>query len=488
VYEEMFWMAQDLVEKNKNVILDATFFKREWRDNALEIGRKRNKKVFFIEVICPEEKVKDRIEERYRNKKDFSDADYSVYKIIQSKFDPIRREHFVIDTEKAEEWKKKTLDAANKMRIIEKQEKIIDALKERYKMKLLQTHISWVLLDGCHAFKVKKPVRFSFVDYSSLKKRKRFCEKENEINTLLSPDLYLGVMPIKSEDGSISLDQKGKTVEYAVKMVELPQSSRMDNLIRAGKAEQIHIKKIACLLAEFHRKTKPAPKKYGSTKVIRENFSSAFETKSTVEEYLQYGKKLDAIKNKVDGFIRRNRILFAKRTEEKRIRRCHGDVRTKNIFIHNNNIYIFDAVEFSKKIANCDVCAEIAFLAMELNVYNKKKWADILVKKYIDFSGDKDIIHFIDFYLCYRTVVESLVETYTLDDPEIEDSKKGKPRKPVRGIWIWPYHSLRISTDEKTPNLLSKENKSCKNLLRSLLGEWSGQKKWRNLSWMRHPV
>jgi aminoglycoside phosphotransferase family enzyme/predicted kinase len=433
VYEEMFRTAQDLLAENENVILDATFFRKEWRDKASEIGRRRNKCVFFIEIRCPEEIVKKRMNKRDENKKDYSDADYRVYKIIQSKFEPMKREHFVIDTGKNEEWKKESLDVANKMRIIEKQDKIIDVLKENYKMELLQTHISWVLLDGHHAFKIKKPVRFSFVDYSSLRKRKHFCEKENEINARLSPELYLGVVPIHiHKNGSVTLNKKGKTVEYAVKMVELPQAARMDNLIKEQKAKQVHIERIAKILAVFHQRAKAAPKKYGSTKIIRENFSPIFKTKPVVEEYLQYGREMENIEAKVDSFIKKNKEMFAKRLRDNRIKRCHGDVRTKNIFIHKNKIFIFDSIEFSEKIASCDVAAEVAFLAMDLNVYDRKKWADILVEKYIDFSGDEDLIRLIDFYMCYRALVESLVETYTINDPEIGERKTSRAKKACK--------------------------------------------------------
>lgn len=429
VYEEMLRQAGHLSAKNERVILDATFFKKELRDKAAKIGRERNKHVFFIEIVCPEEEVKSRIS---KNKREYSDADYRVYKIIQSKFEPVEKEHFMIDTGKGEKWKKEALDVANKMRIIEKQDKIIDVLKDEHKMDLLHTHISWVLLDGRHAFKIKKPVHFSFVDYRSLKKRKFFCQKENEINAMLSPRLYLGVVPIKSEDGSVAFNRKGKIVEYAVKMVELPQSARMDNLIKEERVEKDHIERIAKILEGFHRKTKVAPKKYSSTRIIRENFFPVFETKPVVEKYLHYGEKLETIKAEVDGFMKKNEDLFRQRFSDKRIKRCHGDVRTKNIFIHENKIYIFDSIEFSEKIASCDVAAEIAFLAMDLHIYDKKKWADVLVRKYIQFSGDEDIHRLIDFYMCYRALVEALVETYTIDDPEIGENKKRKAKKACK--------------------------------------------------------
>ena len=432
VYQEMFRMAEDLLKTQRVAILDGTFFRKEWRDKASDIAKKSNARIFFVEAVCPEDVLKRRIEKRYRDDTDYSEANYHVYKIIQKKFEPIEREHYVIDTGKEEAWRKKSLDVANKMRIVEKQEKVIDGLKTKYKMRLLQTHISWVLLDGIHAFKIKKPVRFSFVDYSSLKKRKRFCERENEINSLLSPDLYLGVVPIRMEDGSIALDNKGKTVEYGVKMVELPQSSRMDNLIKRGYVSRGHIGRIARILADFHDKTVQAPKKYGSIEIIRENFEPIFETIPLIEKYFEYGEKLEMIRQRVDDFIKKNKRLLVRRMEGKKIKKCHGDVRTKNIFIHGENIFIFDAIEFSKKIACCDTAAEIAFLAMDLSFFDKDKLAKALVEDYIEFSGDKTIIQLIDFYRCYRALVESLVETYTMEDPEVEGEKKKKSEKACK--------------------------------------------------------
>lgn len=397
------------------------------------IGRNGEAYVFFVEIICPEEIVKRRISKRYEDRKDFSEADYGGYKMIRRHFEPIEEEHFVIDTGKERiEWQREMLHVANKIRIVEKQENIIDKLKKRYGMKLIQTHISWVLLDGSHAYKIKKPVRFSFVDYSSLKKRKRFCKRENDINSLLSPELYLGVIAIKSRAGRVSLNQQGEILEYAVEMVELPQGARMDNLIESGKAKREHIERIAKILEEFHRRTKAAAQKYGTASMIAENFRPVFETGPTVEEYLRYGKKLTAIKARVEDFIQKKKELFEKRCLERRIRRCHGDVRTKNIFIHKNRIFIFDAVEFSEKIASCDVAAEVAFLAMDLIFYGQKKWADILVGKYIEFSGDKDILRLIDFYICYRALVESMVEIYTTDDPEVGKDKKAKAKEACK--------------------------------------------------------
>jgi aminoglycoside phosphotransferase family enzyme/predicted kinase len=424
VYEEMFRIARDLLDKEEDVVLDGTFFRKEWRDRAFDTAKKDNTCIFFIETVCAEDLVKRRIESRYKSGEDYSEADYRVYKIIESKFEPMEREHFEIDTSRRREWSRKVLDLANRMRVTEQQEKVIDGLRNRYNMCLLQTHISWVLLDGRYAFKVKKPVRFDFVDYSTLKRRKRFCVKEKKVNAVLASDLYLGVVPVKKSGESLTLDRKGKIVEYAVKMVELPQKARMDNLIRAGEVRRWHIEKIAAILADFHQKTDVAFKKYGSTETIRDNFSPCFETGGIVEKTFHYGQTLKTIKEKVDGFINENEDLFARRIQEERIKKCHGDARTKNIFIYKNKITIFDAVEFSSKISSCDVSAEIAYLAMDLKYYGKKKWAEVFIEKYIELSKDHEIRELIDFYVCYRALVEAMVETYTMEDPEIEEGKK----------------------------------------------------------------
>jgi aminoglycoside phosphotransferase family enzyme/predicted kinase len=429
VYDEMFRIAQDLLERGKSVVLDGTFFQKELRDKAYRLGKKKKECVFLIQTVCPEKIVKKRIEKRYKSQKDYSEANYRVYKIIKSKFEPLRREHFLLETENKNRWMKKTLVLANKMRIIEKQEKIINRLKKKGKMRLIQTHISWVLLDDKYAYKIKKPVHFSFVNYSSLERRKHFCEEENRINSQFSPELYLGVVVIRKSEDSLSFDGRGRVVEYALKMVQLPQRERMDHLLRKGKISHKHIVDIAKIINDFHSKAEEAPQQYGMPETIRDNFRPAFKAKNIIEKHLHSGKKMDAIQSHVEAFLKKKDSLFKKRTEEKRVKHCHGDLRTKNIFIHKDEIYIFDAIEFSERIASCDVAAEIAFLAMDLRFHEKGSLADVFVRKYIKLSKDREIEKLIDFYQCYRALVETMVKTYLIVDPEIPEKKKEAAKK-----------------------------------------------------------
>ena len=426
IYEKMFRTANDLLSEKEIIILDGTFFKIELRERAFQLGIDHDMCVFILETLCDEDVVKDRIEKRFQADEDASEADFKVYKIIQSQFEPIQKPHFRLRTENEDRWKTKIVDFANKMRTIEKQEKLINRLQTEKRERLIQTHISWVLLDGNYAYKIKKPVHFSFVDYSTLEKRKYFCERENKINSKLCPDLYLGTVTISKKDEKINLGKNGKILDYAVKMRELPQDRRMDHLIHKDGVQYDHMRKLAEILVDFHVKTGPASNKFGSIRVIKENFAPSFKAKEIMEKFFSASDKVDKIKDEVYKFLEKNKDLFKRRVFEERIRNCHGDVRTKNIFIHEENIYLFDAIEFNAKISSCDVAAEIAFLTMDLEFHGRKDLGQVFLQKYIEFTNDLEIDKIIDFYQCYRAMVEALVQSYLLADVEVSRKRKKK--------------------------------------------------------------
>lgn len=424
IYEHMFRIAGDLLSDKDNIILDGTFYKKEFRERSFQLGSDHDRCVFILETICDEDVVKQRIEKRYQKNIDASEADYKVYKIIQSQFEPIQKPDFRLNTEDEKQWRKKIIDISNKMRLIEKQEKVINRLRTEKKGRVIQTHISWVLLDGSFAYKIKKPVRFSFVDYSSLEKRKYFCERENKINSMLCPDLYLGTVSIRKKGKKIYIGKDGEILDYAVKMRELPQDHRMDHLIQKDGVQYDQIRKLAEILVNFHARTGQASNKFGSIKVIKENFSPSFKAKEIMDKFFSASEKVDKIKDKVYKFLEKNEDLFKRRVFEGRIRNCHGDVRAKNIFIHEGHIYLFDAIEFSPKISSCDVAAEIAFLAMDLDFYGRRDLGQVFLQKYVEATNDLEIDKILDFYQCYRAMVEALVQSFLLADVEVSRRRK----------------------------------------------------------------
>ncbi len=143
----------------------------------------------------------------------------------------------------------------------------------------LQTHISWVFLAGPFAYKVKKPVNFEFLDYSTLERRRFYCEEEVRLNRRLAPDVYLGVVPIALAGGQARVEGKGRAVEYAVKMMRLSAERMLDSLLRAGKAGEADVRRLAHIIADFHARaeTGAAVERFGSPEAIMGNWRQNFE-------------------------------------------------------------------------------------------------------------------------------------------------------------------------------------------------------------------
>lgn len=282
------------------------------------------------------------------------------------------------------------------------------------KVKCIQTHISWVFLTGKYVYKVKKPVDFSFLDFSTLKKRKFYCQKELELNRRLSPEIYLKVLPITKMDEEMKVGGKGKIVDWALKMRQLPQKKIMQNLLKRDGVTKKTLKKLAKIIAKFHQKAEEN-KKYGSSQIIKFNWIENFkQTKEFIGKIISKND-FNYIEKKILDFIEDNRISFQKRVKENKIRWCHGDFHSGNIFI-TDKIYIFDCIEFNKRFACQDVVSDVAFLAMDLEFHKKKCASDIFLKNYLKYTGDFEMLNLLDFYKCYRAFVRGKVVSFrTLD-------------------------------------------------------------------------
>ncbi len=431
VYAALMQEGEKRLEQDKIIILDGTFFKQDMRRRAEELARIRDELFFLIEVTCPENVVKKRIENRCQAGTDASEADYKVYKIMQKQFEDIAEPDFIIDTAHEEKWKQTVQDIANNIRIKKGHQSIIEPLLGG-KHRLFQTHMSWVILDGTFAWKIKKPVKYSFVDYSTLERRKRFCHREQQLNSMISPDIYLGVEAVKQKNGQTEFGGEGETLEYAVKMKELPQENRMDHRLEKDEVTDNHLREIARILYDFHNRSHKAEEIYGKIETIRDNFNPIFALRDLIQDQLDAGGRLERIQQEVDGFLNKNQTLFGKRNREGHVRHGHGDARSKNIFITDEHIYLFDAVEFSEKIASCDVAADLAYLAMDLHFFGHKKAAGILVDHYVSLSEDKEMLRLIDFYQCYRAMVQVLVQAYLLQDEDVKLEQKQEARELCR--------------------------------------------------------
>jgi aminoglycoside phosphotransferase family enzyme len=293
------------------------------------------------------------------------------------------------------------------------------------KVELRQTQMSYIFMAGDYVYKIKKPVNFGFLDYTTLDNRRFYCHKEIELNRRLCPDAYLDVVPITVNNGRVGMGGHGETIEYAVKMRYLPQEAMMDNLLAANRLTSEMVASVAAIVAEFHQKaaTNAEISTFGSIDSITRNAQENF---TQTEKYIHNIISPDTyqrLKVNTEGFIEANTPLFHKRVADGRIRDCHGDLHAAHICFHNG-ICIYDCIEFNDRFRYCDVASEIAFLAMDLDHYGRADLSNIFVTAYVKKSGDGELEQLLDFYKCYRAYVRGKVGCFQYDDPYITTEEK----------------------------------------------------------------
>jgi len=313
------------------------------------------------------------------------------------------------------------------------QDMIIEALKrpaaydeEVSLIRLLQTHISYVFLTGRYAYKVKKPVNFGFLDFTTLEKRKFYCEEELRLNRRLCGEMYIDVLPITLSGGSVKINGSGEIVEYTVKMKELPQEALMSELLKRNKVGMNTMDKIAKILSSFHKRAETSREieSYGSLSVVKFNWDENFDqTREFIDRTISK-EDYRLIRHRVQRFLKNKKSLFDLRLKKGRIRECHGDLHSGNIFIADK-IYIYDAIEFNKRFRYSDVASDIAFLMMDLEFLGKKSLSEYFLRKYLDYSGEEeDFLEVLPFYECYRAYVRGKVTSFKLNDPNITEEEK----------------------------------------------------------------
>jgi hypothetical protein len=295
------------------------------------------------------------------------------------------------------------------------------------KIELVQTQMSFIFLAGEYVYKIKKPVNLGYLDYTTLEKRHFFCRQELKLNRRLCSDAYLAVVPIVEEKGKLRIEGRGKAIEYAVKMRQLPHDRMMDVLLPRGEVTREMVARVAEKLMSFHQRaeTNPEIAAFGRLDVIRHNCDENFaQTEKyigisiTVEEYQK-------IRNYTNNFIDGNASLFDKRVREGKIRDCHGDLHAAHVCF-TDNICIYDCIEFNDRFRYSDVASEIAFLAMDLDRYQQAGLSRHLVNTYVGLSHDEELLKLLNFYKCYRAYVRGKVESFKLDDPYIPEEEKAK--------------------------------------------------------------
>ena len=279
-------------------------------------------------------------------------------------------------------------------------------------IELRQTHTSYVLLAGEFAYKVRKAVRFAFIDCSTAARRLALCRRELELNRRLSPDVYLTVVAIVQRDGQIILDQNADdpagAMDFAVKMRRLPQDRRLDVLIKHDAATAENIREIAKAIGSFHPSTPNTQSwAYGAAASIWSM------TIGNLVEIEQLGpttpllNKIAQIEAYSRHYIAAHWELLNHRAREGRVHEGHGDLRADAVYLTSDGIRIIDCLEFDERLRYGDIANEVAFLAMDIERLGRPDLSQELIAHFI---SDPDIALLIPFYKSYRATVRAKVE------------------------------------------------------------------------------
>ncbi len=308
-------------------------------------------------------------------------------------------------------------------------------------VELRQTHISYILLTPEYAYKIKKPVDLGFLDFTTLEKRRHFCEEEVRLNKRLAPNAYLGVVWIAKKGGSAAVGGRGAAVEYAVRMRRFREEAILENMLIKGLATEDVVKKVAFTIASFHARAGRGPRisRFGTPERIRENTDENFsQTRAFISKTISR-RAFNAIKGYTEGFLRDNEGLFLERVERGFIRDCHGDLHLEHIVV-DKGIEVFDAIEFNERFRFSDVISDIAFLSMDMDFHNRHDLSSKLDAAYIASTGDSAGRGLFDFYKCYRAYVRAKVDCIKSMETEVDEDERREACLSARRHFRLSFH------------------------------------------------
>ncbi len=279
---------------------------------------------------------------------------------------------------------------------------------------LVETHISWVILCDSYVYKIKKPIKYSFLDFSTLELRKHFCERELELNQRFSKDIYLEVLPVHEYEGRFLIGaKKGVPIDFALKMRKLNPEKQMDVLLENDKVSSSDIKNLAKRIVDFHKKAIIIYKR--NVLDVKEKFNDLDDEKEFLSKNLglEYSKAIEEVLTVSDTFLNQNKKLLEDRLRSGFFRDCHGDLHTRNIFLLPEP-QPFDCIEFNDDYRQIDVLNEVSFLCMDLDALGRNNLSDLFIAHYnllfpvIRNEAEKQL--FI-YYKSYRANVRAKVNS-----------------------------------------------------------------------------
>ncbi|SDI80174.1 hypothetical protein SAMN05216588_12512 [Pseudomonas flavescens] len=281
---------------------------------------------------------------------------------------------------------------------------------------VIETHISWVVLTGPYAYKIKKPVDFGFLDFTSLESRRHFCQEELRLNQRLTQDLYLEVLPICGSVEAPRLNGEGSAIEYALKMRQFPQEQLLAQVQARGELNEAHIDALARQIADFHLETPRVAADHAlcnATAIVaplRQNFEQIRPMLSDKTDLQQ----LDALEAWAETSLERLWPDLQARARDGFIRECHGDIHLGNATLLDGQATLFDCIEFNEPFRLTDIALDTAFLVMDLEDRGLKCLARRLLNNWLEYTGDYGSLKLFNLYKAHRALVRAKVALFRL--------------------------------------------------------------------------
>lgn len=291
---------------------------------------------------------------------------------------------------------------------------------------VLETHISWVILTGPYAYKIKKPVDFGFLDFSSLDRRKHFCAEELRLNSRLAPTLYLDVVPITGSAEQPQVNGAGEPFEYAIRMRQFDQSGLFDAMQEKEGLDAGMMRDLAQQVAAFHREL-PAvadDKPLGTPEAVFAAMKENFEQIRPLLEDDSLLPQLEALESWTECTFERHQDTIASRRERGFVRECHGDLHLTNITRFEDQVTVFDCIEFNEPFRWIDTINDLAFLLMDLESRNEYALSADVLNVYLEYSGDFEGVQLLTMYKTYRALVRAKIALFMLGNPSLSDDEK----------------------------------------------------------------
>ncbi|MEN9201749.1 MAG: AAA family ATPase [Thermostichus sp. DG02_2_bins_29] len=296
-------------------------------------------------------------------------------------------------------------------------------------IQLIQTHISYILLTGDYAYKVKKPLNFGFLDFTSLEQRRHFCQEELRMNQRGAPGIYLEVLPITQSNGRFQLNgspESGDCVEYTLKMRQFPQENLLSNLLARGELTAALMEELGRVVAAFHAQTKTNDyiRSFGQPERVREAFDENYQQTRRYIGGPQTAQQYQETQAYTDRFFAQRRDLFQQRLDQNRIRECHGDLHLGNICFWEGKLLLFDCIEFNESFRFVDVMYDVSYTVMDLDARHRPDLGNAYLNTYLEETGDWEGLKVLPIYLNRQAYVRAKVTSFLLDDPTATEEVK----------------------------------------------------------------